>query len=241
MRNSGFTLAETLITLGVIGIVAAMTIPALINKYNEIITVAKVKETYSVFVQAEKRWEDDLDCVGDVAGCLTNYDKFSYKFFEDLTKNMKVLDTAYLGQDKSKKNWLSKTPAKRLDGKASTVHGVYADNKWFSSILLYNGVSISCCIDLYKTDITCYMDVNAEKMPNRVGLDVFPFGMGAYKNDYYKSIHPYFADDDFNSEDGGMCAIRNGKICSPDDGRSPTAYILKHNKVFDIRKLGYKK
>ena len=34
MKNkNGFTLAETLITLGIIGIVAAMTIPTLINGY----------------------------------------------------------------------------------------------------------------------------------------------------------------------------------------------------------------
>ena len=35
-----FTLAEVLITLGIIGVVAALTIPTLINTYN-----AKVRET----------------------------------------------------------------------------------------------------------------------------------------------------------------------------------------------------
>ena len=33
MKFFGFTLAEILITLGIIGIVAAMTIPALITKH----------------------------------------------------------------------------------------------------------------------------------------------------------------------------------------------------------------
>ncbi len=32
MNKQGFTLAEVLITLGIIGIVAAMTLPTLINK-----------------------------------------------------------------------------------------------------------------------------------------------------------------------------------------------------------------
>ena len=32
-RNNGFTLAEVLITLGIIGVVVAMTIPTLISKY----------------------------------------------------------------------------------------------------------------------------------------------------------------------------------------------------------------
>ena len=42
----GFTLAEVLITLGIIGIVAAMTIPTLMQKYYEKQTVAHLKETY---------------------------------------------------------------------------------------------------------------------------------------------------------------------------------------------------
>ena len=41
-----FTLAEVLITLGIIGVVAAMTIPTLMQKYYEKQTVAKLKETY---------------------------------------------------------------------------------------------------------------------------------------------------------------------------------------------------
>ena len=35
-KNSAFTLAEVLITLGIIGVVAAMTIPTLISKYQSI-------------------------------------------------------------------------------------------------------------------------------------------------------------------------------------------------------------
>ncbi len=40
MKIQAFTLAEVLITLGIIGIVAAMTIPNIINGYNK-----KVVET----------------------------------------------------------------------------------------------------------------------------------------------------------------------------------------------------
>lgn len=47
-----FTLAEVLITLGVIGVVAAMTLPALVNKYNEKVMVNKLKRTYSELVNA---------------------------------------------------------------------------------------------------------------------------------------------------------------------------------------------
>ena len=43
-----FTLAEVLITLGIIGVVAAITIPTVVAKYQKEETVVKLKKTYSV-------------------------------------------------------------------------------------------------------------------------------------------------------------------------------------------------
>lgn len=42
-----FTLAETLITLAIIGIVAAMTIPSLVQKYQEKVLITKLKKFYA--------------------------------------------------------------------------------------------------------------------------------------------------------------------------------------------------
>lgn len=50
--NYGFTLAEVLITLGIIGVVAAMTMPSLIANHQEKVTVTKVKKVYSILSQA---------------------------------------------------------------------------------------------------------------------------------------------------------------------------------------------
>ena len=52
IKNSGFTLAEVLITLGVIGVVAALTLPSVVANYQKEATVAKLKKTYSVVNQA---------------------------------------------------------------------------------------------------------------------------------------------------------------------------------------------
>ncbi len=49
-----FTLAEVLITLGIIGIVAAMTIPNLIAKVDRDSKIANVKKAHSVLNQAIK-------------------------------------------------------------------------------------------------------------------------------------------------------------------------------------------
>ncbi len=50
--KKGFTLAEVLITLGVIGIVAALTMPMLIPRLEKVKTEAKLKKFYSVIAQA---------------------------------------------------------------------------------------------------------------------------------------------------------------------------------------------
>ncbi len=58
-KQTAFTLAEVLITLGIIGVVAAMTIPTLVNNYKKKVTVTQLKHTYSVLVQAYERSKVD--------------------------------------------------------------------------------------------------------------------------------------------------------------------------------------
>lgn len=53
--NTAFTLAEVLITLGTIGVVAAITMPSLIQNYNEKATVKRVQVAYSLLNEAVKR------------------------------------------------------------------------------------------------------------------------------------------------------------------------------------------
>ena len=51
-RRAAFTLAEVLITLGIIGVVAAMTLPTLVANYKEKQRVTQLKKSYSVLQQA---------------------------------------------------------------------------------------------------------------------------------------------------------------------------------------------
>lgn len=60
IAHFGFTLAETLITLGIIGVVAAMTIPNLITNYQKHVTVTKLQKAISVLNQAYKLSYDDV-------------------------------------------------------------------------------------------------------------------------------------------------------------------------------------
>ena len=58
MKNA-FTLAEVLITLGIIGIVAAMTMPMLIGKYKKQVTVTQLKKAYTVLSQMVLQSQED--------------------------------------------------------------------------------------------------------------------------------------------------------------------------------------
>ena len=48
----GFTLAEVLITLGIIGVVASMTMPVLIGSYKKKAAVSQLKKVYSSLLQS---------------------------------------------------------------------------------------------------------------------------------------------------------------------------------------------
>ena len=97
----GFTLAEVLITIGIIGVVAAITIPGLITNIQHRDYSAKLKKFYSTMKQAIISAEDDFGDVGTWDKTLTNkefiqkylgpyiklsYDKYlPYVYFSDGT------------------------------------------------------------------------------------------------------------------------------------------------------------
>lgn len=65
-KHVAFTLAEVLITLGIIGIVAAITIPALVSQYQKYVIRNQFKKTYSVLENSWNRviadWGNQPEC-----------------------------------------------------------------------------------------------------------------------------------------------------------------------------------
>lgn len=62
--KKAFTLAEVLITLGIIGVVAAMTIPTLISNYQKKTAVTRLKQTYAQITTAVEKVANDNGVVG---------------------------------------------------------------------------------------------------------------------------------------------------------------------------------
>ncbi len=73
--KSAFTLAEVLITLGIIGVIAALSIPYLISSYQKIYVESHVKKFYSTFNNAMKLSVDEN---GDPSGWVVRNKNYSY-------------------------------------------------------------------------------------------------------------------------------------------------------------------
>ena len=98
VRKAAFTLAEVLITLGIIGIVAALTMPALIGSYRKSVTEAKLKKFYSIMNQAVKLAEVEN---GEASMWMPqrgdDFADFGEWYNKYLDKNIKSLSKNYSG------------------------------------------------------------------------------------------------------------------------------------------------
>ena len=84
MKKNGFTLAEVLITLTILGVVAAITIPNIVHNYKKQITVVKLKKAYANLEQAAVSLKINSGChSGDIACTgLFESDNVNERFFE---------------------------------------------------------------------------------------------------------------------------------------------------------------
>lgn len=185
-KKFGFTLAEVLITLGIIGIVAAMTIPNLMQKNQEKQTVAKLRAAQSILAQAIKAAEYEN---GTVDGWeLKNDSASAIKIANYLKPTLKIAIDCGINDNNG--HCVPNRMYKQLNGNN---HGNYATSRRDCyKIKLLNGTSVWWRGQAGKTEtrlITFWVDVNGTKMPNMYGKDLFVLG---YENG---GIRPLGAPD----------------------------------------------
>ena len=173
--KSGFTLAEVLITLGIIGVVAAMTIPNLIANIKDKRTYTQLKATQSILSNAIRLAEDEY---GDMTGwnVKMDYTEADAKAIAQVLKQFLklALDCGTMDENGM---CSPKVRYKLLNG---TEHsGNYYDNKKYYKVVLLNGSSIwwrSAQENEYKDHdrvAVFWIDLNGDKAPNQVGRDLF--------------------------------------------------------------------
>lgn len=88
--KQAFTLAEVLITLGIIGVVAALTLPSLISKNNTAAMESKLKKTYSVLSQSLLFAAGELGGLDAVEFKDGNTESTEEMFYTYLEKYLKI-------------------------------------------------------------------------------------------------------------------------------------------------------
>ena len=98
LKNPAFTLAEVLITLGIIGIVASMTLPSVINRANEKQWQVAYKKAYSTIQQAFLRAQENGEIVDITAKTVVDgvgYTPAIGENFKTLSKYIKTTKTCF--------------------------------------------------------------------------------------------------------------------------------------------------
>ncbi len=168
-RSTGFTLAEVLVTLAVIGIVASMTIPNLVQSYKRKVYSTKLKYFYSMMSQAVKLSEIDNGNAETWEKVAEVYDDSGAS---DIQEN-NLLTQKYF--DKYIKPYIKYTE--------TTVTGYNNINRWNLGIILANGSTV------YMHNGNCMdFDILLDNKEPVYGQNLFKFILcnEQYKNTSYQ-------------------------------------------------------
>ena len=162
-----FTLAEVLITLGVIGVVASLTLPSVINNYQKKVVAKRLATSYSTISNAFAMAKIDYD---DILGWDLPKDGENAKIAEDF------IDKYFLPYFDSyeKVGWMSFN--RFYDIKPYSGAGGYF-------VRLKSGVVLTFAFATYRDaeGVLHYnypyfdIDINGKNKPNKVGRDRFAF------------------------------------------------------------------
>ena len=184
-KCEAFTLAEVLVTLGIIGVVAALTMPVLNTKIQRNILNQQFRKSYNTFFNAFSKSVFDMDnntncyyyateeTTFEVSGC--------YEFwFDNFVKNLKLVKTC-IGNAFE-------------EGCIPDYHFVYSSPcRGFSSENIKQNANVYVAADgtIFipyslgsETDTfpVVLVDVNGKKGPNKAGYDVFTLAISKRGN-----------------------------------------------------------
>jgi len=230
--NTGFTLAEVLITLGIIGVVAAMTIPTLVANSQKAQYVTALKKVYTNFNQSLIQYSADNGCVGDLK-CTGLFGGDSSAVGTILAPYFQIAKNCGVGL-----GCFSKNISGNIDGTGVRTSNINSNSTGGSAIYKFitaDGIHIALLSNencgpydssgaTHSMDQVCgslYIDVNGDKGPNNMGRDIFQFYI---TNGRGPELYPYGGQDDLekvwnadlsnlqcngtNNLDGQLCAAR---------------------------------
>lgn len=181
----GFTLAEVLITLGIIGIVAAMTLPTLVNNHRKKVLHTQFLKTYSDLNNAAKLFQvyegQTVFEYSSKGVSSTDALKKFMSYFKG-SKNGNIQTGSYTEEDEANasgnvnyKSAIGFSP-KNLNGKDLYTHS--CDQSIVSEEVEGRLYAMDDPVTLYANPSNgpkICVDINGRKTPNRYGYDWFVF------------------------------------------------------------------
>ncbi len=179
-RKITFTLSEVLITLVIVGIVAAITVPLIYTSYQKEATVQKLKKSYAAVCDLVKLSELDngplatweFDSTYNSYGVNSDFFK---KYFEPYI----ITSKKYGAHSPDRVSY----PVNNIDGQTANnilVWYVLADG---TGLTMFSNGTYYCWI---------LIDINASNPPNRLGKDIFML-------DIYRNGKVRFWGDTYNN------------------------------------------
>ena len=225
-RIGGFTLAEVLITLGIIGVVAAMTIPTLIKNYQKTVWVNQLKKSVSTIENGFKLMlaDEGVDALRDTK--LGHLYPYVYNPDDDLDEHNEILKKYFkIGYNLESKADKIKTFVfddngkeyqKTLDSKGYDWCGSDASAK----INLVDGstIGLEFSSDFSKKNFQGEVDIDVngdKKGPNQCGRDIFDF-MLLQNGNLVPKYGKYYADGD--DERYYKTSSKSWVTCNPSNG-----------------------
>lgn len=155
----GFTLAEVLVTLGIIGVVSAMTLPTLMKNHQRQVAVVSLRNFYSMLSQAIVDYQNSRNAVNIEEAGLGTADGIRSLINEKFKITQSCVN--------------SLTPCMASEYKTINNGNVSISNG--SSYVLANGMSLRIIISREPANkiANIMIDTNGKQGPNRLGRDLF--------------------------------------------------------------------
>lgn len=206
LKKAAFTLAEVLITLGIIGVVAAMTMPSLIQNYQEKATVTKLKKCYSLVSQAY------VSILNDEGGSDTLQAGDDLEMMEKFGKYLKYQKTC--GRNKgcfpnvTYKSVTGNGYNKWEDDTTDRSRAILTDG----TLIMFNKSAMWGGNEGNYLYAQIYVDINGFKGPNQLGRDFFYFYINPEKivPAGAKALEEKKEDQKFTKN----CIQQNGYACA---------------------------
>ena len=216
-----FTLAEVLITLGIIGVVAAMTMPVLINNYKKQVTVTQLKKAYTTLAQAFTMAQKDHGDISlwdftpkdpendDDTSLKNGLDSFAQTY---LIPYLNVVTDCGSGASASQEcfyTWYANdgTP---INMSATNNSYRFILNNSNVILLVYDSGGGTYTIGA----ILMYVDINGKQPPNTISKDIFVMSLKASTNKFgmFGIDHNMTMDKLLNDSSYWACSQKGSSI-----------------------------